>query len=129
MVPLMDIPNVLKPRLAVVAWSNYAALSYLYYVKNESVVPDHEFDYLCRWILANYDWIKTTDLNGYLEREALEAGTGYNIASRVTGMTKDYAEDILKAYRGKKVAKHIKPDRIAKSVISQPKKRKWHELL
>lgn len=90
------LPSILRKRVAAIAIREYAALSYCYYEHNVSPRSDGEFDELCRWLLAEYDNIKKDDINDYLDRESLKAGTGFNIAGRVCGQTRDYAEQLLK---------------------------------
>jgi hypothetical protein len=97
----------LKNQVAFVCIRAYAAHSYLYYEKNSSVISDGEFDALCKFLLDNYEWIKPFDLNDYLDKGSLEAGSGYAIASKVCGQTRGYALDLLKTEK-KKPAK-VKP--------------------
>lgn len=104
---LESLPACVLHQMATVAWRNYAAHSYLYYVKDDPVISDGEYDVLCRFIRDNFDWIKPHDLNDYLHLDGLEAGSGFDIAPRVTGQTKDYAEDLLKEFRAKR--KNKKP--------------------
>lgn len=89
------IPAVIQSRVAFNAIRMYAALSYLYYEKGESVASDGDFDDLCVWLLKNYEWVKPHDLNGYLSKSSLKAGTGFDIAAKVCGQTKDFAESLL----------------------------------
>jgi len=92
----MNIPyEKLEQQIATVCIRAYAAHSYLYYERDESLITDQEFDALCVFLLGNYKWIKQWDLDKYLSRDALKAGTGFDIASKVCGQTKDYAESIL----------------------------------
>jgi hypothetical protein len=95
----MTPPAPIAKQVANVAVRAYAAHSYLYYAANESTISDAEYDDLCRWVLENYAWIKPYDINGYLDKSALEAGTGFNIAGKVTGMTLDYARGLLKQHK------------------------------
>lgn len=97
----------LKQQVAFVCIRAYAAHSYLYYEKDESIISDREFDALCKFLLENYEWIKPFDLNDYLDRGSLEAGSGFAIASKVCGQTKDYALDLVK--ENKKKPKRAKP--------------------
>lgn len=95
------IPACILPQICFIAIRAYAAHSYLYYEKDENIIPDHEYDQLCRWIYSHWAWIKPHDLNNYLDFGALDAGTGHQL--KVTGQTRDYAEDLLKAYKEKTV--------------------------
>lgn len=90
------VPPCIEKFVAFKAIQAYAALSYAYYDKDISLVSDHDFDMLCRWMLENYDWIKPHDLNSYVDRDALEAGTGFNI--KVCGQTRDYADLLIADY-------------------------------
>lgn len=73
----------------------YAAASYLYYKcpDRQSMITDGEFDELCEWLLTNYDDLKPFDINNYINKDELEAGSGYNIAYKVCGQTRDWALD------------------------------------
>lgn len=93
----MCVPKCIQDRVAFNAIRMYAALSYLYYEKDESPVSDGEFDKLCAWLQENWDWVKQHDLNGYLSKESLAAGTGFDVAKRVCGQTKEFAESLLTA--------------------------------
>lgn len=104
----MKVPAVIEQEMATIAWRAYAAHSYLYYVKDEPILADEDFDQLCRFILKNFDWIKPFDLNDYLDEAALEAGTGYQIAEKVTGMTRDHAEGLLEEHLAKSKKKKKK---------------------
>lgn len=90
------IPEYLKKFYAHIAIREYAAHSYLYYIKDTSIISDGDFDSICKFILENFDWIKPFDINDYIDRESMKAGTGFNIANKVCGQTKEYAEGLLK---------------------------------
>lgn len=102
------IPAIILPNVAFVAIRAYAAYSYLYYELDESLVDDGNFDALCKWLLENYAAIKPHDLNGYLDKSALKAGTGYHLTGKVCGMTRKWAEELLAESRKKKRAKPVK---------------------
>lgn len=93
----------LKQQVAFVCIRAYAAHSFLYYVKDSPVISDGDYDALCKFLLENYDWIKPYDLNNYLDAGCLKAGSGFTIAEKVCGQTRDYALDLLKGH-GKKTA-------------------------
>ena len=95
---MKKLPYILQQKFAFVAIREYAAHSYLYYDKNESLISDAEYDQLCKWLLENLSWIKVHDMNGYLRKELLECGSGYNI--EVVGLTRQYAELLLKNSTG-----------------------------
>ncbi len=86
-------PAFLQKKLAFVAIREYAAHSYIYYEKDNSIISDAEYDALCQWCLKNFTWLKPHDLNNYLRKDMLECGSGYDIS--VIGLTKDYAELLL----------------------------------
>lgn len=74
----------------------YLVASYLYYNCAHSMMQDATFDRICRWLLDHFDelfyfiwWPERT-----LNKEALEAGTGFDI---------DFPEQIIL------IAKRIKP--------------------
>lgn len=99
----------LKQQVAFVCIRAYAAHSYLYYEKDSSVISDGEFDALCKFLLDNYEWIKPFDLNDYLDKGSLEAGSGFAIAGKVCGQTRDYALDLLKTEKKKPAKAKPKP--------------------
>ena len=101
------IPAAILPNVAFVAIRAYAAYSYLYYDRDESLISDADFDALCKWLLRHYDVVKPHDLNDYLDPSSLEAGTGYNLAGKVCGMTRKWADALL-AEKDKPVRKAAK---------------------
>ena len=104
------IPAVIIPNVAFVAIRAYAAYSYLYYDEGESLVSDHDFDMLCEWMLANYAAIKPHDLNGYVDKGALKAGTGYHLSGgKVCGLTKKWADEQLAEHKAKQRRSAKKP--------------------
>lgn len=107
-----EAPDFLAQQLATVAIRAYAAHSYLYYEKDSPVISDGDFDALCEWLLENYDWIKQYDLNNYLNRKSLRAGTGFDIAPKVSGMTLQHALGLLETEK----PKAEKPRRIRKDI-------------
>jgi NAD-dependent DNA ligase len=52
--------------------------SYAYYKENESLIPDSEYDQICRDLITNWDNI-THWHKPLLNLESLKAGTGYDI--------------------------------------------------
>lgn len=97
----MSIPpyDELRRQVATVLIRAYAAYSYLYYEKDESLLADDDFDKLCVYLLENLEWIKPYDLNNYLDEDSLFSGSGYHLVGKVVGQTKDYAELLLKDYK------------------------------
>ena len=66
----------------------YLMFSYLYYVKNISLIEDTEFDQMCKTLLGKLDSL--THMHKHLvKKESLTAGTGYDI--KYTNMIKDSA--------------------------------------
>lgn len=94
----------LKQQVAFVCIRAYAAHSFLYYVKDSPVISDGDYDALCKFLLDNYEWIKPFDLNNYLDEGCLQAGSGFTIAQKVCGQTRDYALDLLKEHDARRVA-------------------------
>ncbi len=109
------IPPIIQSRVAFNAIRMYAALSYLYYERAESVASDADFDDLCNFLLANYDWIKPHDLNDYLSKASLMAGTGFDIAGKVCGQTKAFAESLLPA-KSKKAEPVRKKEKVKRNI-------------
>jgi hypothetical protein len=58
--------------------THYLSASYGYYIFHESVWDDHDFDELCRRLLAVYDTFEHRHKH-LAEKEALEAGTAYHL--------------------------------------------------
>jgi len=71
MKPYLTNPNMLVPY--------YLMFSYAYYKENESLIPDSEYDQICRDLITNWDNI-THWHKPLLNLESLKAGTGYDIA-------------------------------------------------
>ena len=69
--PYLTNPNMLVPY--------YLMFSYAYYKENESLIPDSEYDQICRDLITNWDNI-THWHKPLLNLESLKAGTGYDIA-------------------------------------------------
>ena len=76
--PYLTNPNMLVPY--------YLMFSYAYYKENESLIPDSEYDQICRDLITNWDNI-THWHKPLLSLESLKAGTGYDIKypNRVVG--------------------------------------------
>lgn len=104
-------PAMIEKQIATVAIRSYAANSFLYYRCDWSPISDGDYDALCKWLLENYDWIKPHDVSGYLSRESLRCGTGFDIADKVCGQTKEYAEALYRLAHKKepKVTKAKRP--------------------
>ena len=52
--------------------------SYLYYIKDHSMMEDHEFDMMCRKLHARWDTIEHPHKH-LLDKEGLKAGTAYHL--------------------------------------------------
>ena len=90
---MAELPPFVEAKLAFMIIREYAAHSYIYYEKNTSLISDADYDQLCKWLCDNYSWMKPYDTNGYLDKDLLKCGSGYNIS--VCGLTRDYAELLL----------------------------------
>ena len=88
---LQIAPKAIQQQVATVAIRTYAAASYRYYVLDDPTLTDSEFDELCHWLSANFEWVKPFDISSYLDMEELDAGSGFTVATKVTGQTLDYA--------------------------------------
>lgn len=64
-------PNLMVP------W--YLMASHLYYQHDISLLPDEEYDRLCKRLLLEFDSIEHPNKH-IVDREGLSAGTGYAIA-------------------------------------------------
>ena len=63
----------------------YGVLSIAYYKDDKSWVSDGAYDDLCKHLLANYDEAMAMGTYGtILQKDALEAGTGYHLANEGT---------------------------------------------
>lgn len=91
----------LKNQVAFIVIRAYIAHAYIYYELNDSVIPDHEFDALWQFIHDNYDWIKPYDLNDYLPPKDNGTSSCFEAMRRVTGLTREYAIDLLKEHKKK----------------------------
>jgi len=56
----------------------YLMFSYAYYQENETLIPDEEYDQICRDLITNWNDI-THWHKPLLDLESLKAGTGYDI--------------------------------------------------
>lgn len=80
----------------LVQW--YLILSYMYYIEDESLVSDTEYDTLCVRLLDNFD--KIEHHHKYLiSKEDLKAGTAYTLSKKdypsiVIGAAKQLKEEL-----------------------------------
>jgi len=79
----------------LVQW--YLILSYAYYIEDESLVSDNEYDALCIRLLDKFEEIEHHHKH-LISKEDLRAGTGYALAR------KDYPSIVISA------AKHLKEE-------------------
>ena len=54
--------------------SFYLMCAYTYYVEDESIVPDYQFDELATWLLENYDTLEHQHKE-LIPKDDLQAGT------------------------------------------------------
>jgi NAD-dependent DNA ligase len=59
----------------------YLIHSYLYYIAEDPIISDSEYDKICKDLLAAYD-IQTHGHRHLIDEAALEAGTGFHIAEK-----------------------------------------------
>lgn len=62
-------------------WEVYLIASYLYYIKDASLLTDAQFDFICKKLLAvdEENLLKTIRTYGLYDRGSLDAGSGYHI--------------------------------------------------
>lgn len=99
------LPKCIEETTAFIAIREYMVHSYVYEKKSDCIIPDSEYDELCKWLLINWNWVKPYDINDYLEKSALHAGTGSKAANSICGLTLDYAEKRYKEYKDKRKKK------------------------
>jgi hypothetical protein len=79
----------------LVPW--YLMASYAYYMLDRSIMPDEEFDGLCKRLLEEFDFIEHPHKH-LIDESSLEAGTGYGLREEeYPGMCKGAVEHILTA--------------------------------
>lgn len=59
---------------------SYMLLSCLYYDFDDSVVSDETYDYLCQYLLANFELIET--MKDWIDKDSLQAGTAFHLTSK-----------------------------------------------
>ncbi len=62
---------------AAIAW--YMMLSWLYYQHDISLVPDHDYDQLCKHIMLHWDELDHPHKR-FIHLDDLKAGTGYALS-------------------------------------------------
>ena len=87
--------NIPNDNNLLVQW--YLILSYAYYIEDESLVSDSEYDALCIRLLDKFDEIEHHHKH-LISKDDLEAGTGFTLARR------DYPSIVIGA------AQHLKED-------------------
>ena len=62
-------------------WEVYLIASYLYYIKDVSLLTDAQFDFICKKLLAvdEEHLLKTIRTYGLYDRSCLDAGSGFHI--------------------------------------------------
>jgi len=73
---------------------NYLIHSYLYYECDESIIPDSEFDQLCRRLLMNWS-TQQSAYKKYISKHDLEAGTGFTLFYNHQTGKRDYPSEIV----------------------------------
>ena len=80
--PVIDLFNDVMKAKSPKKFNNlvakYLIHSYLYYILDESIIPDREYDELCKELLDNIDSI-THPHKHLLDTEALKAGSGFQL--------------------------------------------------
>lgn len=81
-------PNMLVP------W--YLMLSFLYYIKDESVVSDHVYDDICKRPLASWDVVSHWHKH-LIDPSVLSAGSGFNLKAEDYPLrTREAAKSLLR---------------------------------
>lgn len=57
---------------------SYIEHSYRYYILGESVIPDYQFDKLCRQILEDINNVPE-EYKEFIDEDAMRCGTGFHI--------------------------------------------------
>lgn len=65
-----------NPKLAT---ANYLIHSYLYYVHDNPIIEDSEYDALCKFVVNNFDKCQQHVHGSYLDLDAVKAGSAYHI--------------------------------------------------
>lgn len=86
----LDIPSLPINKLV----SIYMIASYCYYHRYESVLPDTDYDLICKRLYKEYDNI-THQHKEHLDKESLKAGTAYQISTYPT-IVMCVGEDIMR---------------------------------
>jgi|TARA_R110000823_G_scaffold315253_1_gene446332 hypothetical protein len=78
--------------------AKYLMASYLYYEENVNVIPDTEFDELCKYLLEHHDEL-THPHKHLVTKDNLRAGTclGIEYPSRVKGAAVQWYNDVQNA--------------------------------
>lgn len=79
-----------KNRNLLVPW--YLMTSYLYYIKDASVIEDATYDLICKRLKDEWKWIEHPHKH-LIDLQALSAGTGYQMREQdYPALVKDAAE-------------------------------------
>jgi len=78
---------------------NYLVHSFLYYELNSPIIPDEQYDKICRELLKYYDKIKKGNFKykELIDKEALKAGSAYHL--RIKDYPTEIADKALKLQR------------------------------
>lgn len=74
----------------------YCEWSFAYYHHDISLTTDAEYDEVCRYLYDNFKKVKLHDVDNYLERDQLHAGSGF--AVELTGQTLVFAKVAVHQY-------------------------------
>ena len=73
--------------------AKYLMCAYAYYVQNDPLIADHEFDELGKWLLENYDEVEHMHKH-LVTKDDLHAGTYLGVyPTLVKGAVKDYRKN------------------------------------
>ncbi len=90
---LEEMPYHIRRSVAHTLIRNYCCYCLAYYKYGVSLISDAEFDAICR--IREFEWLKPFDLNGYIDKDMLDCGSGYHIPSILKGLTLQYCEDAI----------------------------------
>ncbi len=68
--------NFLRSANVSIPW--FLMSSYMYYIQDKSLLHDHEYDSLCRFMLANWDSLEHRHKH-LISVDDLKAGSGFTI--------------------------------------------------
>ena len=82
----------------------YLITAHLYYEYDESLLPDHVFDHLCKYLSENSERMLDEGVwhLSLIDKEALDAGTGYQVAGRCPITIQNIASAMLRKPKSKR---------------------------